>query len=56
MKTKKGIPNKGQTVMEYVIIFSVILAAIFSTGIIDRVRDTFKLYLSKATSQIATDR
>lgn len=48
--------HKGQSVMEYAIIFSVLLTAILTTGIIDRIRDTFKDYSSLATETITKTR
>jgi len=39
--------------MEYAIIFAVILAAIFATGIIDKTRSSFKTYFTKASNTMA---
>jgi len=52
MKTIRPVAEIGQVSMEYAIIFSVILAAIFATRIIDKTRDSFKAYFAKASSSM----
>lgn len=46
--------RRGQVSMEYAIIFAVTLAAIFATGIIDKSRDSFKTYFTKASGSMTT--
>ena len=43
----------GQRIIEYFIIFTLILTAVFSTGIIERMRrNTFDAYFDKAIAQM----
>jgi len=46
------VASAGQVTLEYAIIFAVMLAAIFATGIIDKSRNSFKLYLTKASDSM----
>lgn len=44
--------RSGQTVVEYFIIFAVILAAILSTGFLDRIKNAFDNYLNRSQTRI----
>lgn len=44
--------NKGQSTIEYFVILTVILAAILSTGVIERVRGGFKVYFNSAVERL----
>lgn len=46
----------GQSVIEYFVVLTVILAAILSSGFIDRLRDAFDIYFDKAAGEIVTTR
>lgn len=50
----KNCARRGQSVVEYVAVLSVILAAIVSTGIIERVHAAFTTYFDAATHTITT--
>lgn len=45
---------KAQSVIEYLVIMTVILAAILSTGIIDKIRASFETYFDKAAGTIVS--
>ncbi len=45
--------KSAQTVTEYILIMSVVLSVILSTGLIDRARNTFTTYFKKAADKIA---
>lgn len=51
-----SVAQRAQVSMEYAIIFAVMLAAIFATGVIDKSRNTFKLYLTKANDSMTVIR
>lgn len=44
--------KRGQSIVEYVVIMVVILAAIFGSGIIDRVRAAFSGYADSAIGRM----
>ena len=44
--------NKGQSTIEYFVILTVILAAILSTGVIERIRGGFEVYFNSAVERI----
>ena len=45
--------TSGQSVIEYFVIFAHILAAVFSTGIIERIRqNAFDAYFNKAIEKM----
>lgn len=49
-----GKPGRktAQAIMEYVLVFSVVMAAILASGFIDRVRGTFDSYFTKAVEHL----
>jgi hypothetical protein len=48
--------RKGQSVTEYFIIMTVVLAAILATGFIDNIRGVFRNYFTKAADAITVNR
>ncbi len=42
--------ERGQSVAEYFLIFSVIIAAILACGFVDKVRGAFNTYFTRATT------
>lgn len=43
----------GQSVIEYLVIMTVTLAAILSTGVIDKIRNSFETYLTRGVDIIS---
>lgn len=43
----------AQSVIEYFVVMTIILAAILSTGVIDRIRGGFQIYFDRAADVIA---
>jgi len=49
----KNIKNRrAQSVIEYLIFFGVVVIAIFSSGLINKMRDSFYSYFDKAANTI----
>jgi len=48
--------KRGQSVSEYFIVMTVILAALLATGFIDNVREVFRTYFTKATTAITAEK
>jgi hypothetical protein len=46
--------TKAQSVIEYFVIMTVILAVILSTGVIDKIRSGFQTYFDKAAGIIVS--
>lgn len=46
--------TRAQSVIEYFVILTVILAVILSTGVIDKIRSSFEAYFNKAADVIVS--
>lgn len=52
---KSGIIS-GQSVIEYFVVLTVILAVILSSGFLGRIRNAFDIYFTTAAGEIVTTR
>ncbi len=52
---KKFAAKSAQSVIEYVLIMSVLLAAVLAVGFIGRVQAAFNTYFTNATTEITTN-
>lgn len=49
-------PKLAQSVLEYFIIMTVILAAVLATGFVGNVKDVFRTYFTKAADAITVNK
>lgn len=49
-------PKRGQSIAEYFIIMTVVLAAILATGFIDNIKGVFRDYFTRASTAITVNR
>lgn len=52
---KKFAARSAQSVMEYLLIMSVLLAAVLAVGFISRVQAAFSTYFTNASTEITTN-
>ena len=48
------IKTLGQSAIEYLVVLTVVLAVILSSGFIGRIRDSFNIYFTNAAGNIVT--